>query len=85
MRKKTNSPIVVASGEAEDEMVDAFLEEAEEIVKLSKLRDTLSLSTKTTLRNKAEAALTKAITERVNSLSASIVQHFNHQSGESDD
>ena len=77
MSRKTNSPIVVASGEDESEIFDAFLEEAETIRKLVKLRETLGLSTKAAIKAKAESALTLVIAHRINNLSSSIVQHFN--------
>jgi hypothetical protein len=82
MSKKTESSILVTSGSTEKDLLDAFLEEADEILKLVKLRDTVSLGGKSTLSTKAQASLSKEITSRINTLSASIVQRFQSSSTE---
>ena len=84
MKKKTDSTILLSSGESSVEIVDALIEEAEMILRLAKLRDTLSLGLKGPLRTKSEISLTEEITKRVDSLSANIIQRFKSQ-GHSED
>jgi hypothetical protein len=76
MGTKTDSKILVTSSQSEGEIVDALIEEADEIMKLAKLRDTMSLGCKSALRTKSENYLTEEIRRRVDTLSANIIQRF---------
>lgn len=76
MKTKTDSQILVASGGSEGEIVDALIEEADQIMKLAKLRDTLALGAKSPIRTQSEISLTDEIRKRVDTLSANIIQRF---------
>lgn len=85
MKKKTKSKILVSSAEGSEEIVDALIDEAERILRLAKLRDTLALGRPSPLRTKSEVSLSKEIAKRVDALSASIIQRFKAQLTEDDD
>lgn len=85
MAKKTDSEIVLTTGKSEEVILEAFLSEAEEIAKLAKLRSVLALGSNTDIRSKAEGVLSREISKRVVSLSASVIEMFKAQNEASDD
>lgn len=74
MATKTEKSIVISDKTAEGELMDAFLADADEIGKLVKLRTILAFGSLTDVRVRAESELSREITKRVNTLSASLLE-----------